>query len=378
MGQFLENGEFSLVDVVALKVYKGKMRSGLSLEKVFLGMLGFIPLAILGWLFRCPSIWLMLLTSLAIIPLSKYIGQATESLASYLGPALGGILNVTFGNATELIIGILALRHGLTEVVKASITGSILGNLLLVTGSAIFLAGWKYKKLQFNKTAALASASTLLLAVVSLAVPAFFYSTAPGIGRWVTEELSVAVAILILVAYLGNLFFMLRTHKHLYGEAGKEESPSWNWQVSAFILLASTVAVSFLSEVLVTTIEPVVHSLGWTELFIGVIFIAIIGNAAEHTTAITMAIKNKMDLALQITLGSATQIAMLVAPVLVLASLLFERQLGLVFRPFELVTITLAVLVTNLIVEDGEAHWFEGLQLLIAYGIMAVAFFLHP
>ncbi len=354
------------------------MRRRLSIEKIFLGMLGFIPLAILGWLFHCPSIWLMFLASLAIIPLSKYIGQATESLATYLGPALGGILNVTFGNATELIIGILALRHGLTEVVKASITGSILGNLLLVTGSAIFLAGWKYKKLQFNKTAALASASTLLLAVVSLAVPAFFYSTAPGIDRWVTEELSVAVAILILVAYLGNLFFMLWTHKHLYGEAGKEESPSWNWQVSAFILLASTVGVSFLSEILVTTIEPVVHSLGWTELFIGVIFIAIIGNAAEHTTAITMAIKNKMDLALQITLGSATQIAMLVAPVLVLASFLFEKQLGLVFRPFELVTITLAVLVTNLIVEDGEAHWFEGLQLLIAYGIMAVAFFLHP
>ncbi len=353
-------------------------KNGLSVEKVFLVMLGFIPLAIVGWALRWPPTWLMLLSSLSIIPLSKYIGQATESLAIYLGPALGGILNVTFGNATELIIGILALRHGLTEVVKASITGSILGNLLLVTGSAIFLAGWKYKKLKFNKTAALASASTLLLAVVALAVPAFFYSTAPGIDRSITEELSIAVAILILVAYLGNLFFMLRTHKHLYGQTEKEEKPQWSWRTSALILLTSTIAVSFLSEVLVAAIEPVIHALGWTELFIGVIFVAIIGNAAEHTTAVTTAIKDKMDLALQITLGSATQIAMLVAPVLVLASLLFEKQLSLIFRPFELVTITLAVLITNLIIEDGEAHWFEGLQLLITYGIMAVAFFLHP
>ncbi len=348
------------------------------IEKIFLLLLIFIIPSIIGWLWHWPASWLMAATALSIIPLSKYIGEATESLATYLGSALGGILNVTFGNATELIIGIIALQHGLTEVVKASITGSILGNLLLVTGSAIFLASFKHKKLQFNKTAALASASTLLLAVVALAIPAFFYSTAPGVSRGIIEELSVAVSIFILIAYLGNLFFMFKTHKHLYRQTGKQETPQWSWQISALILLFSTLLISLLSEILVGTIEPVVRSLGWTELFIGVIFIAIIGNAAEHTTAITTAIKNKMDLSLQVTLGSATQIAMLVAPILVLISLLFKKPLGLVFQPFELVTITLAVLITNLIVEDGEAHWFEGLQLLITYGIMAIAFFLHP
>ena len=350
----------------------------MTVNRIFLAMLAFIPLGLVAWLGHWPPLAIMALSALGIIPLSKYIGESTEALASYLGPAVGGLLNVTFGNATELIIGILALNKGLAEVTKASITGSILGNLLLVLGTAILLAGFKYKKLEFNRTSALASASTLLLAVIALVVPDVFYLTAPGVGRQVVEELSVAVSVLILIAYLGHLFFMFRTHKHLYMQEEAAAKHPWGWRRSALVLAASTVAVAALSEILVGAIEPVVEKFGWTELFIGVIFVAIIGNAAEHVSAISAALKRQMDLALQIALGSATQIAMFVAPILVLSSLFFGKPMGLVFRPFELIAITLAVLVSNLIVEDGESHWFEGLQLLVAYAVMAVAFFLHP
>lgn len=348
-------------------------------ENIFLFLLIFIPLSFLAYFFRWSALSLMLISALGIIPLSKYIGEATDALASRLGTAWGGILNVTFGNATELIIGILALRKGLTDLAKASITGSILGNILLVLGTAILVAGFKYKKMEFNRTAALVSASTLLLAVISLVMPDIFYLTAPSVGANIIEKLSLAVAILILLVYIGYLFFMFSTHKHLYvQEEAKVEKLRWSKLKSIAILLVSTVFVSILSEFLVESVEPVVRRFGWTELFIGVIFVAIIGNAAEHTSAILVALKNRMDLTLQIALGSATQISMLVAPILVLSSWFFPEHMNLIFRPFELVSIALAVFTSNLIIEDGETHWFEGLQLVITYCIMAVAFFLHP
>jgi len=348
------------------------------IDKILTLLLIFVPVTVIAEIFQAPPIALFILSALAIVPLAKFIGEATEELTVYTGPALGGFLNATFGNATELIIGIFALQAGLIEVVKASITGSILGNLLLVLGSAIFFGGLKREKQTFNSTAAKASASTLLLAVIALVIPAVFLQTSNIPSFAVIEKLSIVVSVIMIAVYLASLFFSLYTHKHLYTEdVGKYEA-KWSISKSIFVLLLSTVSVAFMSEILVGSIEPLVASFGWTELFIGVIFVAIIGNAAEHFSAITVAMKNKMDLSLQISIGSATQIVMLVAPVLVLVSLFFPTQMSLVFNNFELIAIIFSVFVVNSIIEDGESNWFEGLQLLMAYFIMAVAFYFHP
>ncbi len=348
------------------------------IDTFFLLMLIFVPIALCAWYVKAPPVLIFFLSALSIVPLAKYIGEATEELAVYTGPALGGLLNATFGNATELLIGIFAIKEGLVEVVKASITGSIIGNLLLVAGMAMLAGGWRYKKQEFNKTGALAAASTLLMAAIALTVPAIFSQTAPYVGNKIVEELSVLVSVLMLVVYIASLFFILYTHKHLYTEEVGKYDGKWSKTKSILILLIATLVVAWMSEILVSSIGPVVKSLGWTQLFIGVIFIAIIGNAAEHTSAIIMATKNRMDLALQISIGSATQIAMFVAPFLVLVSLLFKTQMSLVFNTFELIAIILSILIANLVVEDGESNWLEGLQLLMAYLIMAVAFFFHP
>jgi Ca2+:H+ antiporter len=348
------------------------------MDKFFKSLLVFVPVAGVGYFLHLSPISLFILSALAIVPLAKFIGEATEELSVYTGPALGGLLNATFGNATELIIGILALHAGLSEVVKASITGSIIGNLLLVLGTAILCGGWKKEKQTFNATAAKAGGSVLLLTVVALVIPAIFVQTAPGVSPFIIEKLSVVVSILLIIAYGANLLFSLHTHKHLYAEDVGEIEAKWSKTKSILILFISTIAVAAMSEILVGSIEPLVASLGWSELFIGVVFVAIIGNAAEHTSAITMAIKNKMDLALAVSIGSATQIAMFVAPLLVLVSLFFQEKMSLVFNMFELVAIILSVFIVNSIIEDGESSWFEGLQLLMAYLIMAVAFFFHP
>jgi Ca2+:H+ antiporter len=348
------------------------------MDKAFLYLLGLVPIAIIAHFFHASPLVMFFLAALAIVPLAKFIGEATEVLSVYTGPALGGFLNATFGNATELIIGIFAIKAGLLEVVKASITGSIIGNLLLVLGMAMFVGGWKFKKQVFNKTAAMTSASMLLLAVAALVMPAIFSLTAPAAGNALIEELSVFVSVFMLIVYFASLWFMLYTHKHLYAEEVGELEAKWSKRKSITILLLATVAVAWVSEILVASIEPIVASFGWTELFIGVIFVAIIGNAAEHSSAILMAAKNRMDLALQISVGSSTQIAMFVAPFLVLISLLFSQHMSLVFNSFELAAIILSVMIANLVMEDGESNWLEGLQLLMAYAIMAVAFFFHP
>ena len=350
----------------------------MSLNKIFLGLLIFFPITVIAEYLHVSSTVVFFLAALSIIPLAKYIGEATEELATYTGSALGGLLNATFGNATELLIGIFAIREGLVEVVKASITGSIIGNLLLVLGTAMFLGGWRHKKQEFNRTGASAASSTLLLAAIALIMPAIFLQTAPNIGGKIIGELSIFVSAFMLIIYVASLFFILYTHKHLYTEETGEYEAKWSKGKSILILLLATLAVAWMSEILVGSIEPIVAAFGWTELFIGVIFVAIIGNAAEHTSAIVTAMKNRMDLALQISIGSATQIVMFVAPVLVLTSLFFKNQMSLVFNTFELIAIVLSILIANLVVEDGESNWFEGAQLLTAYAIMAVAFFFHP
>jgi Ca2+:H+ antiporter len=349
------------------------------LNKIFTLLLIFVPAALAGQYLHFSPLVLFFLSALAIVPLAKLLGDGTEALAVHTSPALGGILNATFGNATELIISLFALRAGLSELVKASVTGSIIGNLLLVLGAAIFAGGLKYKIQEFNETMARASGSTLLLAVIALIIPAIFLQTAPRIGDRIIEELSIFVAIFMLIVYIAGLLFTLHTHKHLSNKAD-ESSEGINWSIrkSILILLSSTLAVALMSDILVGSIEPIIKHLGWTELFIGVIVVAIIGNAAEHSSAVMMATKNKMDIALQISIGSATQIVMFVAPMLVLVSLLFKAPMSLVFNTFELAAIILAVLISNLVTADGESNWLEGVQLLMAYAIMAFAFFFHP
>ena len=347
------------------------------MDKFFAILLAFVPITVILHYLNLSPIFIFFLSALAIVPLAKYIGESTEELAIHTGPALGGLMSATFGNATELLISVFAIKAGLIEVVKASITGAIIGNLLLVLGFAMFIGGLKHKKQEFNKTASLASASTLLLTVIALVIPAIFLQTAPEIGKNIIQELSIFVSIFMIVIYIASLLFTLFTHKHLYTEEVGKYDGKWSITKSVLILLTATGLVAWMSEILVGSIEPVVAKFGWTELFIGVIFVAIIGNAAEHTSAVMMALKNRMDLALQISIGSATQIAMFVAPVLVLFSLLFKNNMSLIFNTFELIAIVLSVMITNLVVEDGESNWLEGLQLMMAYAIMAVAFFFH-
>jgi Ca2+:H+ antiporter len=297
-------------------------------------------------------------------------------LATRTSPVVGGLLSASFGNATELIIGIFALNAGLIEVVKASITGSIIGNLLLVLGLAMFSGGWRRDKQSFNKTGILAQSTTLFLATIALVVPAIFFQTA-GDTRAV-EGLSVLVSLVLVCVYGATLLFSLHTHKHLYREEAGKFVPRWSTARAVATLVGAMLAVAWVSDIVVGSIEPLAASLGWSQLFIGVIFVALIGNAAENVSAVVVARKNRMDLALQISIGSATQIVLVVAPVLVLLGALLGQPMNLVFSTLELAAMALAVLIVNFIVQDGESNWLEGLQLLAAYAIMATAFFLHP
>jgi len=347
-------------------------------NKIFLALLVLTPLAVVGERLSWSPLVVFFISAAAIVPLAKYIGDATEELAARTNPAVGGLLNATFGNATEFIIGIFALQAGLVEVVKASITGSIIGNLLFVLGTAMLVGGWGRERQHFNATGAKAQGSMLLLATTALVIPAIFLFTA-GAGNGITVEyLSIFVAVLMIVAYGASLLFTLHTHKHLYQEEERIAAPHWSVGNSLVILFFATVGAAVASEILVGAIRPLIESFGWTELFIGVIVIAIVGNAAEHLSAITAARKGRMDLALQISIGSASQIVMFVAPLLVLMSLFFAQPMSLVFNVFEIISIIFAVFVTNSVIEDGESTWFEGSQLLVAYVIMAVAFFYHP
>jgi len=347
-------------------------------EKLFAALLLFVPISIGAHAFGASPVIVFFLSALAVVPLAKYIGEATEELATHAGPAIGGLLSVTFGNATELIIGFLALRAGLIEVVKASIVGSIMSNLLLVMGLAMLAGGIKHVKQTFNRTGVLASGSNLFVAVIALVMPAILLTTAPQTTTAVVEDMSLWVSVMLLLVYVAGLYFVLHTHKHLYLEEAGEFEPKTTWQSALVKLAIATISVAWVSDILVDSIQPTVAAFGWTQLFVGVIFLAIIGNAAENFSSILVARKNRMDLSLQIAIGSATQIAMFVAPVLVFAGFFLGQPMNLIFNTFELVAVVLSVLVVNLVVADGESNWLEGAQLIAAYAIMAVAFFFHP
>jgi Ca2+:H+ antiporter len=346
------------------------------MDNLFIALLVFVPLAIGAALAGVSPVVLFFLSALAIVPLARFIGRSTEDLATRTSPVLGGLLSASFGNAPELIIGILALRAGLVDLVKASITGSIIGNLLLVLGLAMFSGGWRREKQSFNKTGILAQSTTLFLATIALIVPAIFFQTAGGMVA--VEGLSLLVSLVLIGMYGASLFFSLHTHKHLYLEEAGKFKPRWNTARAVMTLLAATVAVAWVSDILVTSVEPLAASLGWSQLFIGVIVVAVVGNAAENASAVLIARNNRMDVALQISIGSATQIVLLVAPVLVLLGAVLGQPMNLVFTTLELVAMVLAVVIVNFVVQDGESNWLEGLQLLAAYAIMAIAFFLLP
>lgn len=345
-------------------------------------LLIFVPVAAGLQLFHVDPLVVFLSSGLAIIPLAGLLGRATEHLTSHVGAGIGGLLNASLGNAAELIIALVALRSGLHDVVKASLTGSMLGNVLLVLGASMVAGGLKYERQKFNQTAAGMGASLLLLAAVGLIIPALFHFTVADRGVTIERELSLAIAGVLFAIYLLSLMFSLKTHKHVFrGEPhdadGLGEEP-WSRTKAIVVLASVTVLVAVMSEMLVGALEPAADRLGMTHLFVGVILVALVGNAAEHSTAVMVALKNKMDLALGIAMGSSSQIALLVAPILVFASYLFGMPLDLIFTPFEVAAVTISVVIVGFVAIDGESHWMEGVMLVGVYVMLAIAFYFLP
>jgi len=311
---------------------------------------------------------------LAILPLAAKMGEATEELAKHYGGHIGGLLNATFGNAAELIIALIAIGKGLIELVKASITGSIIGNLLFVLGISMLVGGLKYKEQKFSTMLAGMNSTMLLIAFLSLMIPSLFHLFPE---HTITKEinLSLIISVLLLLVYAGSLLFSLKTHKHLF-ITEHNEKPQWTKKRAAIVLAISTIVLALMSEALVSQVEVVAHNLNFGEVFVGAVIIALVGNAAEHLAAIFFALKNEINVAINITVGSSLQIAMFVAPVTVLAGVLFFNQpMDLVFAPFELIAVFASVLIVNEISNDGKFNWFEGLQLITMYIIIATLFY---
>jgi Ca2+:H+ antiporter len=350
-------------------------------------LLVFIPIAAVLHYTHSSPLWTFLASGLAIIPLAGWMGRATESLAESLGAGIGGLLNATFGNAAEMIIAFQGLRAGLTEVVKASLTGSILGNILLVFGLSALAGGLKQKNQEFNRTAASMSATLMGLSAIGLLIPAVFHWVTrgqPQVGQaeraQAEANISLEISVVLFVTYLLSLIFALRTHKDLYlgTSEAHEESSTMSLKRAVIILVVATALIAWMSELLVHAVEPASKAVGLTEVFVGVIVVAIIGNAAEHSTAILMALKNQMDLAYHIAVGSSMQIALFVAPVLVFISYAIGQPMNLLFTTFEVITVGLAVAIVSLVAVDGESNWMEGVMLLAVYVIFAIAFFFLP
>jgi Ca2+:H+ antiporter len=340
-----------------------------------------LPGSILASYLHAPASVVFVLSGIGVLPLAGYMGEATEHLAARTGPAAGGFLNATFGNAAELIIAIVALRAGLVELVKASITGSILGNLLLILGLSLLAPGFKKPMVRFNRTAVGMTSGMLALAVTGLAFPAIFHALHPDGSEVQALRLSEGVAVILILTYIASLVFSLKTHKRLFsGEPHPTSGPVWSIGFSVLVLALATVGVAVESELLVHATEEVTaHYSLISEAFLGLIVIPLIGNAAEHASAVVLARKGQTDLALQIALGSSTQVALLIAPILVFIGLVVGPSaaagpaMNLVFRPFEVVAVFLATLLSAIITLDGESHWFEGVQLLALYAMIAVA-----
>lgn len=359
--------------------------------KVLRYLLVFLPLAVVAELAHWSPLLIFAFSCIALVPLAGLLGEATEELAIHTGPKVGGLLNATLGNAAELIITIVALSAGKIELVKASITGSILGNLLLILGFSLLLGGLKHGIQRFDRGLSGMSSTMMFLAVIGLLIPTLFelireiqigkldvFNT--SVSDPALDNLSLGVAGILILLYVLSLVFLFRQPEQAsggaHGEAAEEpHQAKWSVPVSVGVLAVSTIAIVFLSEFLVGAVEPVVQSLGVSELFLGIIIIPLVGNVAEHIVGVQVAFKNKMDLSLSISLGSSTQIALFVAPVLVFVSLLFGPEMTLFFSLFEVAALSLAVVIAALISVDGESNWLEGAQLLAVYLIVALGFF---
>jgi Ca2+:H+ antiporter len=350
----------------------------------------FIPAAIVLEFAHASPALIFGAAALAVIPCAAVMGEATEAVAARSGPGIGGLLNVTFGNAPELIIAFFALLEGLQEVVKASLVGSVIGNSLLVLGAAMLVGGWNREKQTFSQTAANAQCAMLLLASAALIFPALFQlihgGGLPRVGEERAhfgselEQLSIGVAIVLLVSYAAGLWFSLKTHRAVFNPFGDEteEETAGHWSVkkATLYLALSAVAVGVMSEILVGSISEASEDIGLSEFFVGMFVVAIVGNAAEHWVAVLVAAKDKMDLAVNIAIGSSAQIALFVAPVLVLASFVVGPEpMALVFNGYELGALIFAVLCANLVTQEGESNWFEGVQLLSLYAVLGLVFY---
>ncbi|MGI8603317.1 MAG: calcium/proton exchanger [Verrucomicrobiales bacterium] len=347
-------------------------------------LLIFVPIAVGLELAHASPVAIFITSAIAIIPLAGWMGRATEHLAEKMGEGIGGLLNATFGNAAELIIALMALKKGYINVVKASITGSIIGNVLLVLGASALMGGLKYKSQKFNKTAASLGSTLLALSGIALIMPAMFHWLAGPGGAAHEGDLSLEISIVLFCVYILSLLFTLRTHAHLYvaeHDATEEEAigtQGWSRGKSLVVLLIATALVALMSEFLVGAVDAASEALGLTQVFVGVILVAIVGNAAEHSTAVLVAMKNKMNLSMNIAIGSSMQIALFVAPVLVFAGYFFGQPMDLIFTPMEVIAVVVAVAITTQIAQDGESNWMEGVLLIAVYAILGLTFYWLP
>jgi Ca2+:H+ antiporter len=350
-------------------------------------LLIFTPIAVLLEFLHVGYVILFVVTAIALIPLAKLIGDATEHLSTHYGSTLGSLINVTFGNAAEIIIAIVAINAGLLELVKASITGSILGNIMLIFGLSMIAGGLRHKEQLFNKENVGLQSSLIFLALIGLAIPTILSSTMIG-GNGIENQakiqiLSDSVAILLLFVYIVGIIFTFFTHKHLFviphnnssGQDKDHDHGQWSKKKSFLMLGVSMIGVILVSEILVNSVEETSKEFGFGEMFVGAIIVGIVGNAAEHSSAIVLARKGKMDLSIGIAAGSGTQIALFVVPILVLVGIVLGQPFTLEFTMYELVTLFLAAIIMNLIAFDGKTNWFEGVMLTSVYIIIAIGFF---
>ncbi len=364
----------------------------MSIKKILsIALLIFVPISIAAEYLHWGSLTVCITSALAIIPLAIWLSNATEEVAIVTGPSIGGLLNAIFGNATELIIAIVALKAGLIDIVKASITGTIISNLLLVMGLSMLLGGIRYKEQEFKPIIARVNGSTMTLSVIAILLPTMVIYTSKVVEPSAIQHLSLITAIVLIAVYALTLLFSLKTHSYLYdvglvelesenGRSTREESTThkpnlWLW---IGVLIISTVAVAFESEIFVGVVEETTKGLGLTPLFTGVILLPLVGGASEYVTAVGVALKNNMDLSVSVAMGSSLLVALLVAPLLVIIGLVIGQPMDLSFKPFEVVAVAIAVTIANLISLDGRSNWLEGVLLLATYILLGAAFYFHP
>ena len=337
-------------------------------------LLVFVPVAIVLELAHGPATAIFLMSALAILPLAGIIGHATEDLAARSGPQVGGLLNATFGNVTEMIIAFFLILQGEIEVVKASITGSIIGNVLVVLGLSFLVGGWRREEQTFNRASAGLHSASLVIAVVALLMPALFHLSPEATG-FREEAVSVGVATVLIAVYVLSLIFSFVTHRNLFRTTFDHGEPKWSVRRALGMLAGATVFVALMSEFLVGALEETVEEVGISKLFVGLIIVPLVGNAAEHSSAILLAAKDKMDVSIEIAIGSSTQIALFIAPLLVFVSLAVGHPMDFIFSGIEVAAVGFSAAILGFIVLDGRSNWFEGAQLVAAYLIMAVSFF---